>query len=78
VKSFYEQNISTMDSGSITGMNGLIIGIAKLRGIKDTCLLGETSGYVIDAKASKSILEALLSIFHINMDMSNLEKRAKI
>jgi len=58
VKSFHEQNISTMDSGSITGMNGLIIGIAKLRGIKGTCLLGETSGYVIDAKASKSILEA--------------------
>ncbi|HET7391168.1 MAG TPA: hypothetical protein VFJ51_10125 [Nitrososphaeraceae archaeon] len=34
VKSFHEQNISTMDSSSITGMNGLIIGIAKLRGIK--------------------------------------------
>jgi uncharacterized protein len=77
VKSFHEQNISTMDSGSITGMNGLIIGIAKLRGIKGTCLLGETSGYVIDAKASKYILEALLSIFHINLDMSSLEKRAK-
>jgi uncharacterized protein len=77
VKSFHEQNISTMDSGSITGMNGLIIGIAKLRGIKGTCLLGETSGYVIDVKASKSILEALLSMFHINMDMSSLEERAK-
>jgi proteasome assembly chaperone (PAC2) family protein len=52
VKSFHEQNILTMYSGSITGMNGLIIGIAKPRGIKSTCLLGETSGYVIDAKAS--------------------------
>jgi proteasome assembly chaperone (PAC2) family protein len=52
VKSFHEQNILTIYSGSITGMNGLIIGIAKLRGIKSTCLLGETSGYVIDAKAS--------------------------
>jgi uncharacterized protein len=78
VKSFHEQNISTMDSGSLTGMNGLIIGIAKLRGIKGTCLLGETSGYVIDAKASKSILEALLSIFHINMDCLVLRKEQKI
>ena len=51
-----------MDSGSITGMNGLIIGI---------CLSGETSRYDVDAKASKSILEALVSIFHINMDISS-------
>ena len=42
-----------MDAGSITGMNGLIIGIAKLRGMQGACLLGETSGYVVDAKASK-------------------------
>jgi uncharacterized protein len=77
VKSFYEKNISTMDVGSITGMNGLIIGIAKLRGIRGTCLLGETSGYVVDAKASKSILEILLSIVGIKIDMATLEKRAK-
>jgi uncharacterized protein (TIGR00162 family) len=77
VKSFHERNISIMDGGSITGMNGLLIGIAKLQGIKGTCLLGETSGYVVDAKASKSILETLISMVHIKVDMSSLEKRAK-
>jgi uncharacterized protein (TIGR00162 family) len=77
VKSFREQNISAMDGGSITGMNGLIIGIAKLRGMKGMCLLGETSGYVVDAKASKSILQTLLSIVGIKVDMTSLEKRAK-
>ena len=40
-------------------------------------LLGETSGYVVDAKASKSILESLLSIVGIMVDMTNLDKRAK-
>jgi len=58
-------------------MNGLIIGSAKLRGVKGTCLLGETSGYVVDAKASKSLLETLLSIVGVTVDMKNLEKRAK-
>jgi proteasome assembly chaperone (PAC2) family protein len=53
VKSFRSFNISTLDNGNITGMNGLILGLGKLRGIEGTCLLGETSGYVIDAKASK-------------------------
>ncbi len=77
VKSFPSNNISAMDSGSITGMNGLMIGIAKLRGIKGTCLLGETSGYVVDAKASKAVLETLLKIINVSVDMTNLEKRAK-
>ena len=77
VKTLPEKNILTMDSGSIVGMNGLIIGIAKLRGMQGTCLLGETSGYVVDAKASKSILESLLSVAEIMVDMTNLEKKAK-
>jgi proteasome assembly chaperone (PAC2) family protein len=45
--------------------------------IKGICLLGETSRYDIDAKASKFHLETLVSIFHINMDMSSLEKSVK-
>jgi uncharacterized protein len=77
VESFHEKNILSMDGGSITGMNGIIIGIARLRGRKGICLLGETSGYVVDAKASKAILESLLSIVGIQVDMTNLEKRAK-
>lgn len=77
IKTFAHHNISAMDSGSITGMNGLIIGIAKLRNMKGTCLLGETSGYVVDAKASKAILETLLEIINLKIDMTNLDKRAK-
>ena len=77
VKSLGELNVSVMDGGSITGMNGIIIGVAKLRGMKGTCLLGETSGYVVDAKASKSILETLLRIVDIQISMTSLEKRAK-
>ena len=46
--------------GIVAGMNGLIVGVAKLLAIEGTCLLVETSGYVVDAKASKSILECLI------------------
>jgi uncharacterized protein (TIGR00162 family) len=77
VKDFASHNISMMDSGSITGMNGLVIGIAKLCNMKGMCLLGETSGYVVDAKASKAVLEVLLEMIAVKVDMSNLEKRAK-
>lgn len=77
VATFAQNNISSMDSGNITGMNGLVIGIAKMRGLKGTCLLGETSGYVVDAKASKAVLETLLRTINVKVDMANLDKRAK-
>ncbi|HJY14904.1 MAG TPA: proteasome assembly chaperone family protein [Nitrososphaeraceae archaeon] len=77
VKTFQEKGVLAMDSGSITGMNGIVIGIAKMRGLKGVCLLGETSGYVVDAKSSKSLLETLLSMIGLKVDMKNLEKRAK-
>lgn len=77
VKTFQEKGVVAMDGGSITGMNGILIGIAKMRGLKGICLLAETSGYVVDAKSSKSLLETLLSIIDIKIDMTNLEKRAK-
>jgi uncharacterized protein (TIGR00162 family) len=77
VSTFKEKNIVTMDSGTIAGMNGLIIGVGKLRGLQGICLLVETSGYVVDAKASKSILESLLSILGLTVNMDNLEKKAR-
>ncbi|MGE5661637.1 MAG: hypothetical protein ACM3X1_05260 [Ignavibacteriales bacterium] len=35
--------------------------------MKGTCLLGETSGYVVDAKASRSLLEVLTSRLRIKI-----------
>jgi uncharacterized protein (TIGR00162 family) len=77
VSTFKGKNILTMDGGTIAGMNGLIIGVGKLRGLQGTCLLVETSGYVVDAKASKIILESLLSILGLKVNMHNLEKKAQ-
>jgi uncharacterized protein len=77
VKTFDKLNILTMNTGWVAGMNGLIVGIAKLRKMKGTCLLGETSGYVVDAKASKAVLENLLPIIGIEIDMTSLDKKAK-
>jgi uncharacterized protein (TIGR00162 family) len=77
VKTFRSFNISTLDNGNITGMNGLILGLGKLRGIEGICLLGETSGYVIDAKASKHLLEILNNVLGIHINMDEMNKRSK-
>jgi uncharacterized protein len=77
LRSLNSSEISVMDGGAITGMNGLIIGLSKLKGMRGTCLLGETSGYVVDAKASKSILEVLATRLSVKINMDALDARAK-
>jgi uncharacterized protein (TIGR00162 family) len=77
VKEFSKHGIFSMTSGSITGMNGLIMGVGKRRGITGVCLLGETSGYVVDAKASKAILETLVKMLDLKLDLSGISKKAQ-
>jgi uncharacterized protein len=69
--------VKIMGEGAITGMNGLLLGIAKLRGYRGCSLLGETSGYAVDPKASKSVVSALSKLIDVNMDLSALDVRAK-
>jgi uncharacterized protein (TIGR00162 family) len=66
-----------MKDGGISGMNGLLIGIASLRGLEGACLLGETSGYVVDAGASKAVLEILSKVVEIPIDTSKLKEKAE-
>ncbi len=77
VEELKSKGLEIMDNGSVTGMNGIIVGLAKLRNIKGICLLGETSGYVIDASAASAVLKVLSNILDIVIDMQDLEKRIK-
>jgi len=79
-----KKGVVPLDQGIISGENGLIMGLAKKRGVEGVCLLGETRGYqtpagqyFIDAKASKSVLTMLASILNLKVDMEPLEKQAK-
>ena len=77
VNEFEKFGVSIMSSGSITGMNGLIIGVGKRKGITGICLLGETSGYVVDAKASKVVLEILVKMLDLKLDLEGISKKAQ-
>lgn len=65
--------------GYIVGAAGLILGLAKERGIDGMCILGETSGFpiVTDPKAAEVVLEVLMKILNIDVDMTKLERRVK-
>jgi hypothetical protein len=65
------------DGGGIFGASGLLLGLGKLRGIDGVCLMAETVGQVVDAKAAKVLLETLTKILDLKVDMKDLDKQAK-
>ena len=72
-----DNGVTLMKDGGISGMNGLLIGMAALRGLEGACLLGETSGYVVDAGASKVVLELLSKVLDLPIETSKLEEKAE-
>jgi hypothetical protein len=68
--------------GVITGLNGLLLGVAKHRGIDAICLMGEIPVYLQGfpfpyPKGSKSVLEVLTAALGIWMDMETINHLAE-
>jgi proteasome assembly chaperone (PAC2) family protein len=63
--------------GSITGLNGLLLGVAKKRGLEGICVMGEIPVYLQGLplpypKASKSVLEVLSAALGLNIPMEGI------
>jgi uncharacterized protein len=63
--------------GGIVGASGLLLGLGMLRGIPGVCLMGETSGYLVDPKSAQSVLEILGKILKVELDFTELMTRAE-
>jgi len=69
VASQYIRNgISPYRNKRIIGLSGLLIGLARDRGLEGTCLLVSTSGYKRDRKAAFKIYKVLADL--LKMDIS--------
>ncbi len=69
------------EGGTITGLNGLILGVAKQRGLEAICLMGEIPDYLSTAplpypKASRSVAELMSKILGIEIDLGPLDEMA--
>jgi proteasome assembly chaperone (PAC2) family protein len=72
---------STNGDGLISGLNGILLGVAASRGIEAVCLMGEVPYYLQAApwpypKASISVLEVLGSILGLRLDLHELHEMA--
>ena len=79
VKKIEKIPIDTIPSGQVSGMNGLILGVAKKAGIAGVCLLGEIPFYTIQVEnplSSVAVLKSLGALLNIELDFRELEQQA--
>ena len=62
---------------TIVGAAGLMLGAAKVNGMKGFTLLGETSGFplITDPKAAEAMLEVLQKFIDIKIDMAKIKEK---
>lgn len=80
IQNFKEHNLKILNEGQISGLNGLILGIAKNKNIDGACLLGEIPIYTIqieNPKASLAVLEILSARLGLELNLNVLKERAK-
>jgi uncharacterized protein (TIGR00162 family) len=64
-------------AGGIVGVSGLVLGLGGRRGVEAACLMGETSGYLVDPKSARAVLEVLEAVLDLSVDYESLEDRAE-
>ncbi len=69
------------DRGSITGLNGLLLGLAKHRGLDSVCLMGEIPDYISGVpfpypRGSRAVLEVIGSLLGTELDFTALDEMA--
>jgi uncharacterized protein len=62
--------------GGIIGAAGLMLGLSARRGIDAVCLMGETSGYLVDPMSAANVLGVLSKLIDVPVDPTKLNDRA--
>jgi len=64
------------EGGGIVGASGLLLGLGKMRGMKGACLMGETSGYIVDPNSAREVANVLTKILGLKISLASLDKKA--
>jgi len=71
-----QHQVILMGDGSISGMNGLLLGVAAEQNIEAVCLLGQLPYYTVtipNPRSSKAVLDVLCKMLDLDVDMSNMD-----
>lgn len=76
---FAKLGAKMMPSGQISGLNGLVLGVAREMGLDGVCLLGEIPLYMIqieNPRASMAVLDLLVRALKVSLDLTDLKNYA--
>lgn len=80
LKAFKDLGLKVLKDGQISGLNGIILGVAKRKGLRGACLLGEIPFYMVqieNPKATLAILEVISQYLDLNLNLSPIAQRVK-
>jgi proteasome assembly chaperone (PAC2) family protein len=80
LEEFKRFNLKVLEEGQVSGLNGIILGIGKNKGLKGACLLGEIPFYTVqieNPKATASILKIINDYLNLKLNLSPLLERSK-
>ena len=80
IQRLMKEGVIPMGAGTISGLNGLLLGVARQRNMEGICLLGEIPLYatpIPNPKSAKAVLEILVKLLGIEIDTSGLEQWAQ-
>jgi len=80
VEELKEHDVKLLKEGSISGLNGLLLGVAKHRNMDGMCLLAEIPIYttqVANPRSSKAVLELLMQMTGLQVDLTEIDGWAK-
>ena len=72
--------LNLLTEGRISGLNGVLLGVAGNEGLPGGCLLGEMPhlfSQIAFPKASLAVLEAFIAMARIDLDLSELSREAR-
>ncbi len=65
------------EGGGIIGASGLLLGLGKLRNMRGACLMGETSGYIVDPNSAREVIKVLTEMLGIKISFTRLDEKAE-
>lgn len=80
LESARESGVEVLGEGEISGLNGVFVSLAALRGFRGACLLGEFPYFasaVPNPKASAAVLRVFSRMSGIDLDLSDIDSQAR-
>jgi uncharacterized protein (TIGR00162 family) len=64
-------------AGGIIGASAVLLGLAQFHGIEGACIMGETSGYLVDYKSASKVLDVLERLLGTKLDRTEFNEKCQ-